>query len=117
MRRTSDELREVYEVLRELTVAHRYITFVDWCDVIPADVMLGCGGLRYFRDWWRQMAEVQAYVSCTPEQQARREFRGKVALATEREMVGGVVGIGHLADTLTQLELHVDSLLQNVSKR
>lgn len=117
VRRTSDELREVYEVLRELTVAHRYITFVDWCDVIPADVMLGCGGLRYFRDWWRQMAEVQAYVSCTPEQQARREFRGKVALATEREMVGGVVGIGHLADTLTQLELHVDSLLQNVSKR
>lgn len=117
VRRTSDELREIYDELRGLTAVQRRITFFDWCDVIPRDVFEKCGGMKYFKDWWQQLAEAQADVSRTPQQQGRREFRAKVALATEREVAAGIVGIGRLENTLTQLELHVDSLLRNVSKR
>lgn len=117
VRRTSDELREMHDELRELTTLSRRITFFDWCEVIPHDVFVKCGGMQYFKDWWMEITEAQADVSRTPQQQARRDFREKVAFATEREVAGGIVGIGRLENTLTQLELHVDSLLQNVSKR
>jgi hypothetical protein len=117
LRRASDELREISDELRALTVAQRRIDLFTWCEMIPRDVVVRCGGMPYFKEWWREMAEAQADVSRTPQQQACCEFRGKVAVAAEREVAGGIVGIGHLENTLTQLELHVDSLLQNVSKR
>ncbi|KPA82242.1 hypothetical protein ABB37_03355 [Leptomonas pyrrhocoris] len=117
VRRTSDALREVYEELRDINVAQRHINFFDWCDVIQPDVFVSCGGESFFKEWWKHMAETQADVSRTPQQQARRELREMVAFATEREVTGGVVGIGHLERTLSRLESHVDSLLQNVSRR
>nr|ACS87798.1 hypothetical protein CDFL1M01_03 [Angomonas deanei] len=117
VRRTSEELHEIHDELRELALTQRPINFFDWCRAIPPDVFERCGGTTYFKNWWRSMAETQADVSRTPEEQKRRDFREKVAIATERGVASGIVGIGHLEHTLTQLELHVDSLLKNVTKR
>ncbi|KAK7200773.1 Polycystin cation channel [Novymonas esmeraldas] len=93
------------------------IDFSEWLSLLPSGVVLGCGGRAVLAEWWVDWTEARASTAATQDRLRWHHLEEWSAAAIEREVAGGVAGIGHLDATLCQLEAHVDMLLQHVSRR